>query len=26
VDDSVTRGNRVLDILAELEKSLPPAG
>lgn len=23
VDDSVTRGNRVLDILAELEKSLP---
>jgi|SRR5436190_5943080 len=26
VDDSVTRGNRVLDILADLEKSLPPAG
>jgi ribosome-binding factor A len=26
VDDSVARGNRVLDILAELEKSLPPAG
>jgi len=26
VDDSVVRGNRVLEILAELEKSLPPAG
>jgi ribosome-binding factor A len=26
VDDSVVRGNRVLEILAELEKSLPPEG
>src|SRR5881296_2902679 len=25
VDDSIVRGNRVLEILAQLEKSLPPA-